>query len=116
MALELAGLEGLDRFGTTWTTWGPERSCSWGLWAGEKDTGEQLISGTGIEPCRGVRERGENGKKGWWRERGGVSEELSRLLREAEGLAEVDGGLVWCWKPPVLLGGGLGGLGLVDPP
>lgn len=69
-----------------------------------------------MEPCKGVGERGERGKKGWWREKGMVSEELSRLLREAEGLAGVDGGLAWCCRLPVLLGGGLGGLGLLDPP
>lgn len=69
-----------------------------------------------MDPCEGVGERGEKGKKGWWRENGGVSEELSRLLREAEGLAEVDGELVWWWRLPVLLGGGLGGLGLMDLP
>lgn len=41
-----------------------------------------------------------------------MSEELSRLLRDAEGLAELEGELVRCWRLPELLGGGLGGLGL----
>lgn len=112
----LLGVEGLDgRLEAIWTVWGPDRISIWGLWAGERGTGEQLISGTGMDPCEGVGECAEKGKKGWCREKGGVSEELSRLLREADGLAEVEGGLLRCWRPTVLLGGGFGGLGLMDP-
>lgn len=68
-----------------------------------------------MELCKGVRSHEKKGKKGWWREMGGVSEELSKLLCDAEGLAEVDGGPVWCWRPPLPLGGGLEGLGLMNP-
>lgn len=43
-----------------------------------------------------------------------MSDELSRLLREAEVLAKVDGGLEEGRKLPVLLGGGLGAGGFTD--
>lgn len=111
------GLERLKgRLEVIWTVCGPDRISMWGFWAGDSGTGEQLVSGTGMEPCGGVGELGEKGTKRWSREKGRVSEELSRLLREAEGLAGVKGGLLRCWRPPpVLLGGGFMGLGLMDP-
>lgn len=80
--------------GPTWTTCGPDRISSWGVWAGDRSTEMGLTSETGTEPWKGVGECGEKGKKGWCRERGGVSDELSRLLRDADGLAVVDDGLV----------------------
>lgn len=111
----LEELEGLGRLGTTWTTWGPGRISNWRLWAGERGTGEQLISGTELELCERVGEHGEC-EKGWWKGCDGMSEELSRLLREAEGLAAVDGGLIRFRRPNMLLGGGFGGLGLTESP
>lgn len=93
---------------TTWTTWGPESICSCGVWAGDRGMGERLTPGTGMEPL-GEEVVGEdscgNGDSGWWRLSGEVSELLSKLLREAEGLVEYWGVL------PVLRGGGFGGFG-----
>ncbi len=89
--------------GATWTTWGLEATLNCGVWAGDRGTGDSLMLGTGIAL---------GGVIGsffsmmmllllLWAMGRSV---LSRLLMNAEGLAETVGLLDSMWN----LGGGLG--------